>query len=149
MDRKSQILTALEGFIRQRPGLEFGNYGDRKAYFSEMRRITRQRHDAERLIRAVALSSMPAEVLAGEFHAYSGRLTLTEKDGNVALDYCAGQYFPTEYRAAVCAVCAAALWNWYRDDYVKAAKPGESPGDAIRRQFRSEYGARFAARWFD
>ena len=61
MDRKSQILKALEGFIRQRPGLEFGNYGDRTAYFSEMRRITMQRHDAERLIRAVALSSMPAE----------------------------------------------------------------------------------------
>ena len=149
MDRKSQILTALEGFIRQRPGLEFGNYGDRKAYFSEMRRITRQRHDAERLIRAVALSSMPAGVLAGGFRAFSGRLTLTEKDGRVALDYCVGQYFPTEYRTAVCAVCAAALWDWYREDYVKAAKPGESPGDAIRRQFRREYGARFAARWFD
>ena len=149
MDRKAQILTALEGFIRQRPGLEFGNYGDRKAYFSEMRRITKQRHDAERLIRAVALSSMPAEVLAGGFRAYCGRLTLTENDGSVALDYCTGQYFPTEYRAAVCAVCAAALWDWYRDDYVKAAKPGESPGDAIRRQFRREFGARFASRWFD
>ena len=149
MDRKTQILTALEGFTRQRPGLKFGNYGDRKAYFAEMRRITRQRHDAERLIRAVALSSMPAEVLADGFRAYSGRLTLTEKDGRVALDYCTGQYWPTEYRAAVCAVCAAALWDWYRDDYTKAAKPGESPGDAIRRCFRREYGARFAARWFD
>ena len=153
MDRKSQILTALEGFIRQRPGLEFGNYGDRKAYFSEMRRITRQRHDAERLLRAVALSSMPAEVLVGGFRAFSGRLTLTDCERNgkhaLRLEYCTGQYFPTEYRAAVCAVCAAALWDWYRDDYVKAAKPGESPGDAIRRQFRREFGARFASRWFD
>ena len=41
MDRKSQILTALEGFIRQRPRLDFCNYGARKVYFSEIRRITR------------------------------------------------------------------------------------------------------------
>ena len=150
MDRKQQILTALDGFIRQRPGLEFGNYGDRKSYFSEMRCITRQRHDAELLICKVALSAMPADVLEGGFRAYSGRLTLTTKqDGSVALDYCTGQYFPTEYRVAVCAVCAAALWDWYRDDYAAAAKPGESPGDAIRRQFRREYGTRLASRWFD
>lgn len=147
MDRKAQILAALEAFIRQRPGLEFGNYGDRKAYFSEMRRITRQRHDAERLLQAAhAAHSMTADGLERGFRAYSGRLTLeTRPDGAVALDYCTGQYFPTEYRAAVCAVLAAALWEYYREGFAAAGLPG----DAIRHQFRREFGARFANRWFN
>ena len=32
MDRKQQIITALQGWIAQRPGLEFGNYGNVSNY---------------------------------------------------------------------------------------------------------------------
>ena len=145
----AQILTALDRFARQRPGLEYGNYGDATAYRSEMRRITRQLADARTLLRAVEHSGITADQLREAFRAYSGRLAITETDKGIRLDYCTGQYWPTEYRAAVCAVLASALWDYYRDDFAASAKPGESAGDAVRRQFRREFGRGIANRWFN
>jgi hypothetical protein len=29
-----------------------------------------------------------------------------------SVEYTTGQYFPTEYRAAVCRACASAIWDW-------------------------------------
>lgn len=147
---RDHIVAMLRRFARQRPGLEFGNYGDWKAYRAEMRSITRDLAHAQTLLRRVELSSMPADTLRTAFRAYSGRLTLTkDAAGRLVLDYCTGQYWPTEYRRAVCAVAAAALWDWYRDSYAASAKKGESAGDAIRRQFRREFGRGIASRWFN
>jgi hypothetical protein len=149
---KEQVITLLYAFAAQRPGLDFGNYGDVTSYRSESRRITRQLHEARELIRAVELAQgMTVETLLGGFRAFSGRLTVAPhtKPGAWRLDYCTGQYWPTEYRAAVCAVCASALWDYYREDFAKAANPGESPGDAIRRKFRRQFGAAMQRRWFD
>lgn len=36
------------------------------------------------------------------------------------VDYCTGQYFPTEYRRAVCAVLASALWDYTRENAMPA-----------------------------
>lgn len=148
---RQPILDALDRWIRQRPGLEPGNYFQswsdtkgRKAYAAEVRSITKDLHDARTLLRAVERSSMPVEVLLGGFRAYSGRLTW---DGE-RLDYTTGQYWPTEYRRAVCAVLAAALWDYYREGFV-SARPDLSPGDAIRLAFKRHYGRRMQARWFD
>lgn len=147
---KEQICALLDAWIRQRPGLEFGNYGDWKVYRAEVRSIGRDLQDARQLLRAVELSGITAEDLAAAFpRAYSGRLSLIEHKGRPALDYCTGQYWPTEYRAAACAVLSSALWDYYREDFAKSAKPGESPGSAIRRNFRRQYGRRIASRWFD
>ena len=143
-DRQT-ILDALYKWIHQRPGLDFGNYGDVAVYRSEVRSITRDLHDARLLLRAVELSSVSAETLEGAFRAFSGRLTWDGKH----LDYCTGQYWPTEYRKAAAAVLASALWDHYRDDFAASAKNGESAGDAIRRNFRRQYGKRIQARWFD
>src|SRR4051812_41010862 len=117
------IVAMLYTWIRQRPGLDFGNYGDWSNYRSESRRITRQLRDARELLRAVELAGgMTAEQLMEGFRAFSGRLSIEKRaDGKWALDYCTGQYWPTEYRAAACAVLAAALWNYRRDDYAAAA----------------------------
>jgi hypothetical protein len=145
IDEKAKMLAALRAWIEQRPGLEFGNYGELKAYRAELRGITRDLHDARALLAEVYLSGMPADVLRDAFRAYSGRLSW---DGN-RLEYVTGQYWPTEYRRAVCAVAAAALWDWYRDSYAAAARDGESAGDAIRRCFRQEFGAGLAKRWFN
>lgn len=115
---KATICAMLYTWIQQRPGLEFGNYGDLSAYRSELRRITRQLHDARQLLRAVELSGISAEMLAESFRAFSGRLRLredTRKPGRWILDYCTGQYWPTEYRAAACAVLASALWSYKRE----------------------------------
>jgi hypothetical protein len=142
---RAAILEAMGKWICQRPGLEFCNYGTVSSYRAELRSITRDLADARLLLRAVELSSISTETLLGAFRAFSGRLSWDGK----RLDYCTGQYWPTEYRKAVCAVLAAALWDWYRADFAAAAKPGESAGDAIRRQFRLEYGRGLARRWFD
>ena len=143
--------AALRAFARQRPGLEYANYGDPVAYRSEMRGITRDLAHAQTLIAACERAhGMTAENLAEAFRAFSGRLTMTTRpDGRIALDYCTGQYWPTEYRRAVCAVCAAALWDYFREDFAASAKPGESGGEAIRRNFRREFGRGIAARWFN
>lgn len=139
------IIQSLRQFARQRPGLDYANYGDPASYRAEMRSITADLADAQTLLRRLELSSVSDETIRAAFSAFSGRLTLT--DGK--LDYCTGQYWPTEYRKAVCAVAAAALWAHYRDSFAAAAKPGESPGAAIRRQFRAEFGRGLASRWFN
>jgi len=144
MERQT-IIDALDTFARQRPGMEYGNYGDIRSYRSELRSIGKDLADARTLLRAIELSTMPTATLRKGFRAYSGRLSLV----NGKLEYCTGQYFPTEYRKAVCAVCAAAFWDYFRDDFAASAKPGESAGDAIRRNFRRHFGRSIANRWFN
>lgn len=149
MDKRQQIIDGLRSFAEQRPGMEPMNYGNWRNYRNESASVTRDLHDARRLIREVELSSIGHDALREAFRAYSGRLSLSDRpDGSIALEYCTGQYFPTEFRRAVCAVCAAALWDHYREDFAASARNGESPGDAIRRNFRQLYGRRIAARWF-
>lgn len=142
---KERIMSALWAWIKRRPGLEFGNYGSVSNYRAELRGITRDKHDAEMLLRSVELASLTGAQLKAAFRAFSGRLSW---DGE-KLDYCAGQYWPTEYRRAVCAVAACALWDHYREDFAKDAKENESAGDAIRRNFKRLFGKRMQTRWFD
>ena len=104
---KEQLLNALKNRVKQRPGLDFANYGDVSAYRSELRTITRQRHDAETLIREVALRDTITtdDILSN----LSNRLTWNAEKSR--LEYCTGQYWCTEYRAAVCSVLASVLWS--------------------------------------
>jgi len=173
---KQQILEALRQWINRRPGLEFGNYGDWKSYRSELRSITRDRADALQLVQAVSWrDSITAENLIAAFpRAFSGRLELSEesveKPGfpvHARLSYCTGQYWPTEYRKAACAVLAQALWIAARAD-MPAPDPGKkitktfgpftnehdsieglTPGDWMHRHFRREFGRGIASRWFN
>lgn len=166
MDKKQQIITAMYAFIGQRAGLEFGNYGDPVAYRAEQRAITKDRHHARQLIRDVELrgSISADDILTAAKSAYSGRLTIvTRDDGKVSVDYCTGQYFPTEYRRAVCAVMASVLWVWKRDQCMPEptlhhnSETGETvqrynglrAGDYLRAGFKREYGRGLASRWFD
>jgi hypothetical protein len=116
---KPEIMEALSRWVRQRPGLEYGNYGDPTAYRSEMRSITRQRHDAEALIRFVDRSdSITAADLEREL---DGRNRLALAADADRLEYCTGQYWPTEYRAAVCRVLSQVVWEWFEGDKRAAA----------------------------
>jgi len=180
--RKRVILDALSAFMNQRPGLEPGNYIDmyrpdpegRKAYFAEARSITKDLHHARTLMRAVELSdSITADdLLKAAPRAYSGRLTITEESGpmqnagyygisgeaalwrRAKIDYCTGQYFPTEYRRAVCAVLASALWEHVREHCMPGMLQSESTsgkvsaGDWLRAHFRQQFGRGIASRWF-
>lgn len=159
---KQQILQAISTWIKQRPGLEFGNYGAIAPYRAELRQIAKDKHDAEQLLQAVALrDSITAADLTKAFSAYSGRLSLVEKNGAAHLDYCTGQYWPTEYRKAAAAVLASALWERKREDMPKPthhhnSETGECveryngmrAGDWIRNSFRREFGRSIQQRWF-
>jgi hypothetical protein len=155
---KQTLISNLRRFARQRPGLEFGNYGDWKAYRAEMRAITRDLAHAETLLRAVQYddSITAQDIIEASTSAFSGRLEIEacmhgqsgattcgkcghvwcdrcdpapsamchkcngagpsrHKPNGLRIDYCTGQYFPTEYRKAVCAVLASALWAKYRE----------------------------------
>jgi len=125
--------------MNQRPGLEPGNYishgmddAGRKAYRAEVRAITKDLHHARTLLMAVSRSdSITADdLIKAAPRAFSGRLTIklgcivgqqfvqmesTERQLEARVSYCTGQYFPVEYRKAVCAVLASALWEHVRE----------------------------------
>jgi hypothetical protein len=153
MERRGQILSALESFIKQRPGLEFGNYGDARSYRAELRSITKDRHDALELLASVGWreqSITADDLLDAAKSAYSGRLSISFDDqGGCTLDYCTGQYWPTEYRRAACAVLSQAIWKATREGMDNEDHNGKSPGTLIREQFKREFGLGMARRWFD
>lgn len=163
---KPEIIALLRAFINQRPGLDFANYGDVFSYRSEIRFISRQRKDALELLRAVDLrdSITAQDIIAAFPRAFSGRLSITSKGGKLTLDYCAGQYMPTEYRAAACAVLASVLWGYMRANmpapvvkreqvdghfYDHEYFDGLRAGPWLRRHFRREFGRGIASRWFN
>lgn len=167
-DAKQQILGALRAFARQRPGLEFGNYGDAKAYRAEMRGITRDLAHAQTLLKVVEWSGIDADALIRAARdAFSGRLSINTMGADTActvhIDYCTGQYWPTEYRKAVCAVLASALWERCRDQCMPAptlhhnSETGETvqryrglrAGDYMRAHFQREFGRGIASRYFN
>lgn len=130
--RKQAICDALRTWINQRPGFDPNNY-DRAGYLSDSRKLQQQARDARELLRAVELSSITADALIAAFpQAFGGRLTISQRVAIAAdpkavclpgmfpfayrLDYVAGQYMPTEYRAAACAVLASALWTYTREE---------------------------------
>lgn len=170
--RKQAIIDALSKFMHQRSGMDPHNYGDYASYRSEQRSVTRDLHHARTLLGAVSWrdSITADDLIAASKSAYSGRLTIVEDSGRVRIEYCTGQYFPTEYRRAVCAVLAAALWDYTRDHAMPAPSgkvkrtvgkgafafeqehdsiEGKTPGDWLRSYFRKEFGRTIGNRWFD
>lgn len=139
---KNDLLGLLYTFINKRPGLEFGNYGDHAIYRAEIRRITRQRADALKLLRAIELrdSITAADIVA----AFNGRLTLGANKGKLCLDYCTGQYWPTEYRAAVARLASSLLWSYWWSCCSSA-----DVAHYIRKTAKQEFGRGIASRWFN
>ena len=137
---KTQILSALRAFVRQRPGLDFGNYGDVSAYRAEVRSITKDLHHAEELIRAVELRSISGDAIV---KSATSRLSIESTDKGVRVDWCPGQYWPTEYRRGVAASLAYALWNYWRDEC------GYDTGDKIRAEARRSLSRAVARRFFN
>jgi len=144
---KTAIFSALRAWIKQRPGLDYGNYASgyndaagRRAYFKELREITRDLRDAKALLAAVGFEGgITGDDLLAAFSAFSGRLSW---DGE-RLEYVTGQYWPTEYRAAVCAVAARALWEHRRKH------GGDADAHGMRRHFRERFGRWIQTRWLD
>ena len=152
---KHEIIHALRKFINQRSGMDWRDYGDAASYRAEQRGIMRDGKEARQLLRDVELrDSVTADMIIDASKlAFSGRLSIVHRDdGAVGVDYCTGQYFPTEYRKAVCAVCACLLWDYMRVNYGAGfARSAGRPvtGSELRAQFRREYGRGIASRWFN
>lgn len=186
-NRKTAILVALRRFIRQRPGLDFRIYGDVTAYRAEARAIAKDLREATALLRYVEWhdSISADDLIEAAKHSYSGRLSIVERcatcketaggTGSMAgtvhahgprdheyrpiirIDYCAGQYWPTEYRRATCAVLASAIWEYWRATCMPEPTigpngdqfyAGMSPGDFLRRTAMREFNRGIARRWF-
>lgn len=145
---KQAMCSALRAFINQRSGIEYGNYqcGDwkqtRECFNGDYRPMLRHGKQAREMLRAVELrDSITAEMLKEASRAYSGRLQFVEKGDKVGVEYTTGQYFPTEYREAACAVLARCLWDYWRPDYKTA--------EDIRKQAKREFGRGIASTWFN
>jgi hypothetical protein len=140
---KSNLLNALRTFVNQRPGLDFGNYGDASAYRSETRTITKSRSDALAMINYIAWhdSITSDDIIDASRRTFSGRLTINP---DYTIDYCTGQYWPTEYRHAVACVLANVLWHYFRTNTVDSANC-----DAIRKAARRELGRSIASKYFN
>lgn len=114
---KTEIITALRRFVRQRPGLDWRNYGSPAGYREESRKISQDLKHAETLLRKVELAHgiTGEDLITASRLSFSGRLTINKTPDGITLDYCVGGYFPTEYRKAVASVCAGALWDYVRE----------------------------------
>lgn len=147
---REQITALLRAHIAQRSGIDPRNYWTRdhwnarsegkKAFMSDYRRILQQGREARQLLAYVERSTMTAETLLSGFKAYCGRLEITQKKQGPGIEYTTGQYFPTEYRAAACAVLARAIFeHWYFSGMNY---------EQIQKQARQEFGAAITRKWF-
>lgn len=142
--RKQTIIDALNAWVSQRPGLDYGNYGDLSSYRSEVRSIGRDLQHARALINYVAWhDSITSEMILDA--ARSGRLSIVADGEVVRIDYCTGQYWPTEYRPAVCRLLSTVIWGWMRDNMPEGQT---NPGDHLRKKAAREFGQSIARRWF-
>ena len=145
---KSAIINALSAFIRQRPGLKFCDYGSLSGYRAELRSITKDLKHARDLLAYVACrDSISAESFL--YASIGKRLSIAvANDGAVSIDYCEGQYWPTEYRRAVCWLLTSVIRDYWRDECAPSPRP-ENMGDWLRAKSRKEFGRAVAARFFN
>lgn len=151
---RDELLAMLQAFAAQRPGIEPGNYHTFASYRGESREVTADLHDFRALLSAVRWrESIDADTIRAALQT-GGRLTL---DDAGRLDYCTGQYFPTEYRKAACRVLASLLWDYARrciaEDRAKHSGVvlyrHANAADAIRATYAREFGRRIVSRYFN
>ena len=128
-----------------------------RCYRRESAAITRDMHDYYNIQRRIVWrDSITAEdIIEAAERAFSGRLTINDisahyDDGSTyhafSINYCVGQYFPTEYRKAACAVLASAWWDNTREDCPDFDTDetgnftGSNPGEWMRKQARNTFG---------
>ena len=141
-------IEKMTKFVNQRPGLDFSNYGEVSAYRSEMAEITRDRTDYYELL-STAFSRIDTlnEKLTDYLQKTSGRLKLNDAG---ELEYCTGQYFPTEYRPAANRILANLIWASYRDE-IEHNTPNNvyKSGDEIRKALKRRVSRRIMKNYFN
>lgn len=139
---KPAMIRALGAFISQRSGIDGQNYGSRESFMGDYRQILKHGRHARQLLSFVSRRDISAEdLISASQSAFSGRLSFVFRGDSVAVDYTTGQYFPTEYRRAACAVLARAVWDHFRTGC------NYSP-EEIRKAARREFGRAIDSTWF-
>jgi hypothetical protein len=142
-----KTIEKLVRFVNQKPGLDFCNYGDVKIYRQEMNEITRDKHDFSELLN---LAYRRIDNLNDQVTKYlkntSGRLKLNDSDN---LEYCTGQYFPTEYRPASCNVLSNLIFASYRDEKDNEGNPVYNNGNEIRKAISRNVSRRVIKNYFN
>lgn len=155
MSERDQILAALGRWVAQRPGLEWQNYGcgpdAARAYRQDAATIRRQKRDFGQLALLCVALGVTAEELRYGFSAYNRRLTLVDPyadSPDEAFEFTAGQYWPTEYRAAAVAVLNCAAFDAVRRRFPDGG--GWVDRDAAKAWLRKQPGGKlFIARNYD
>lgn len=146
---KQELCNIIRAFIAQRSGIDRRNYQSdwrdvegAAAFRADYREILRDGRDARRLLEYVeSRDGIPAENIFGATNG-NGRLEWVSRGEKIGLDYCTGQYFPTEYRAAACSMLAAIIRRFLYDDYRCENY------DDVRKAARRIFGRGLAGRWF-
>jgi hypothetical protein len=99
-----QALIALVAFAAQNPGFEPGNYANKRCWDGDVRPVQKQFRDFKK-----ALSYAPPLTDADLIDA-AGNDRLVYDATKAEWDYCAGQYFPVEFRRAALRVLERAIY---------------------------------------
>lgn len=143
---RAQLVALITRFIASRPGFDSRNYGSMSGLRADMRTAQAHLQDARAMLATLAAhDDITADAIRGALRS-GGRLELQD---NGTLYYCAGQYYPTEYRAGACRVLSQLLWDSWRAELMQdRAGDYHGVGDAIRKRARLELGRGTASRWF-
>lgn len=111
--KKTELYYEIIRFLGQRPGMDPRNYctprdgGEGwRLYRREAAEVARDKRDALCLL-AWAYVNLEESAFLRAFELQGERLHLA----NGRLEYTTGQYWPTEYRAAVCRRLASLFWH--------------------------------------
>lgn len=118
----SSCLLALDTFVAQRSGISFADYGNRDNFMEDYRPIIQQGKDYRKMASFVTQSSITDyDLIKACDQVFSGRLQFDTKRAPInghtifeySVNYCTGQYFPTEYRLAACWVISRVIRNYW------------------------------------
>lgn len=131
-------LDALDALVDSRPMLEPGNYATLADYRADQRGNMQARADYWRIRACIAPDNHTLfEIARGS------RITFTGPDDALVADYCAGQYYPIEYRRACVRLIASAWWQ------AQAGRLAEADAQYIRTVAKAVFGPGIARRWFN
>jgi hypothetical protein len=147
---KAKLVETVRQFIAQRSGIDRRDYqrdwsdkAGAAAFMADYREILRDGRDARRLLEYVAgRDGITAEKILATSSG-NGRLDWCFRGDKIGLDYCTGQYFPTEYRAAACSMLAGLVWRYLADHYES------NQAEQVRKAARRIFGRGLASRWFN
>lgn len=130
---KHEVSEKFYAWVNQKPGLEWVNYGNSAALRSEYRKIAQQKTRACEALNVFNALPYDEICLRSAMRYFSGRLSF-DKSGN--LQYCTGQYWPTEYRLAAAVVLEGYVFELTRGNRSACFKVLYQYGFNVKRTMR-------------